>query len=342
MKFLKHSALILTLFLSLFSFGQSKNYILILTKAEKKMIVLDYTTLDTITKIPVGEDPHEIVTNDDNSLAYISNPVMNGNGHEIHVVNLKTLKLEKVIDTKPFLIPHGLVYQNDKLWFTAQGSKSVVLYDIKQDKVDQVFGTGQDFTHLIQVSADGNRFYTTNVESGTLSIYEKKEIPPYMPPTGVLPPNAKPRLEWRQDLINVGFGSEGFDISKDGTEIWTVRPDGYIIIVDLIKKEIKSKINSKVLGLHRLKIAPDGKTVCIVSVKTGDLLFYNRQTQKLEQKTNIGQGAGIYMDEKSNRMFVSCTPNNCVVVVDLASRKVIKRINIGRPDGVTSVNITEN
>lgn len=341
MKFVKHSGLLLTLIISNFTFGQSKNYILILAKAEKKMLVLDYITLDTIARIPAGDDPHEIVTNDNNTLAYISNPIMNGNGHEIHVVNLKTLKPEKIIDTKPFLIPHGLVYQNDKLWFTAQGSKSVVLYDIKALKFDQVFGTGQDFTHLIQVTSDGNRFYTTNVESGTLSVYEKKAIPPYMPPTGLLPPNAKPRIEWQQDLINVGFGSEGFDISKDGSELWTARPDGYIVIVDLIKKEIKTKINSKVLGLHRLKITPDGKTVCIVSVKTGDLLFYNRQTQKIEQKTNIGQGAGIYMDKKSNRMFISCTPNNYVVVLDLATRKEIKRINVGRPDGITSVNVIE-
>lgn len=337
MKFIKYIALIFSFFITHFSFAQHKDYILILAKAEKTMIVLDYNSLDTIAKIPVGEDPHEIVTNEDGSLAYISNPVMNGNGHEIHVVNLKTLQLEKVIDTKPFYIPHGLVYQNNKLWFTAQGSKSVVLYDTKEDKIEQVFGTGQDFTHLIQVSPDGNRFYTTNVESGTLSIYEKKQIPPYMPPTGVFPSNAKPRLEWRQELIDVGFGSEGFDITKDGTELWTARPDGYIVIVDLVNKKIKSKINSNVLGLHRLKITPDGKTVCIVSVKTGDLLFYNRQTQKLEQKINIGQGAGIYMDEKSNRMFISCTPNNYVVVMDLTSRKEIKRLNIGRPDGITSV-----
>lgn len=337
MKFLKYTSLLVSILVIHFSFGQSKNYILILAKAEKKMIVLDYKSLDTIAKIPVGEDPHEIVTNDDGSLAYVSNPVMNGGGHEIHIVNLKSLQPEKIIDTKPFLIPHGLVFQNEKLWFTAQGSKSVVLYDLKNDKFEQVFGTGQDFTHLIQVNAEGNRFYTTNVESGTLSIYEKKEIPPYMPPTGVLPPNAKSRIEWRQELLNVGLGSEGFDISKDGTELWTARPDGYIVIVDLVKKEIKAKINSNVLGLHRLKITPDGKTVCIVSVKTGDLLFYNRQTQKLEQKINIGQGAGIYMDEKSNRMFISCTPNNYVVVLDLLSRKEIRRINVGRPDGITSV-----
>ncbi|WP_163407066.1 hypothetical protein [Flavobacterium ajazii] len=52
---------------------------------------------------------------------------------------------------------------------------------------------------------------------------------------------------------------------------------------------------------------------------------------------NIGRGAGIYMDKESNRMFVSCTPDNYVIVIDLTTRKEIKRLEIGRPDGITSV-----
>jgi len=190
---------------------------------------------------------------------------------------------------------------------------------------------------LLYLNADANTFYTTNVESGTLSVYEKKQLPPYMPPTLVLPKNAKSRTEWRQSLVEVGVGAEGFDVSADGKELWTARPDGKIIVVDLISKKIKSEINTKVLGLHRLKITPDGKTVCIVSVKTGDLLYYNRKTLLLEQKDQIGQGAGIYMDAESNRMFISCTPNNLVQVIDLTTRKIVKTIPIGRPDGITSV-----
>lgn len=305
------------------------------------MVVLDYKSLNTVTKVSVREDPHEIVTTPDGSLAYISHPVMNGNGHEIDIVDLKTMISGNVIDTRPFYIPHGLVYVNEMLWFTAQGSKSVAVFDPKENKVTQVFGTGQDFTHLLHVNSEANSFYTTNVESGTVSIYKKKDLPPYMPPTGVLPPNAKPRVEWRQTLVNVGPGCEGFDVTSDEKELWTARPDGMIIIVDLVREKVKAEIDIKIQGLHRLKITPDGKTVCVVSVKTGDLLYYNRATHMLEQKDNIGQGAGIFMDRESNRMFISCTPNNEVVVIDLATRKEIKRIAIGRPDGITSVHVKQ-
>lgn len=45
------------------------------------------------------------------------------------------------------------------------------------------------------------------------------------------------------------------------------------------------------------------------------------------------------MDKRMNRMFVSCTPNNYVYVIDLATRKEIKKIDVGRPDEVTSVEL---
>ncbi|MFT3980162.1 MAG: YncE family protein [Ferruginibacter sp.] len=321
--------------------AQSKKYVLILAKGEQKMVVLDYESLDSITKIPVGEDPHEVVTNDSGTLAYVSVPILNGKGHEINIINLQTLQPEKSFDTKPLYTPHGLAYINDKLWFTAQGSKAVGIYNPHSGQTEQVLGTGQDFTHLIYVKPDGSTFYSTNVESGTVSIYEKKEIPPYMPPTGVLPANAKPRTEWRQTLVNVGFGAEGFDLSPDGKELWTARPDGHIIIVDTEAKKVKAGINTNTPGFHRLKFTPDGKTVCIVSVKTGDLLYYNSRTRQQEQKVHIGQSAGIYMDAPSNRMFISCTPNNDVVVIDLASRKEIRRLAISRPDGITAVVVKE-
>jgi DNA-binding beta-propeller fold protein YncE len=336
---MKKLLIIISIVISNLIFCQENNYILALSKGEQKLVVYDYKTLDSIHSIPVGEDSHEIVTNSNGSLAYITKPLMNNKGHEIGVVDLKTFQFVKNIDTKPFFIPHGLVYLNNQLWFTAQGSKSVVVYDITKNEFEEVFGTGQDFTHLLYVSKNGKQFYTTNVESGTVSIYEKKEIPPYMPPTGVLPANAKPRTEWRQTLINVGFGAEGFDVTADEKELWTARPDGHVIIVDLEKQQVKVDIDTKVQGLHRLKITPNGKTVCIVSVKTGDLLYYNIQNHQLEKKVNIGRGAGIYMDKESDRMFVSCTPENYIVVINLLTKKEIKRISIGRPDGITSVKV---
>ncbi|MFC3161286.1 hypothetical protein SAMN05443633_101361 [Chryseobacterium arachidis] len=161
-------------------------------------------------------------------------------------------------------------------------------------------------------------------------------LQPTVPPTGVLLPNAKPHWDWVQTLVEVGKGAEGFDVSKNGKELWTARPDGHIIVVDLEKRKIKNDIDAKVLGLHRLKFTPDGKSVCIVSVKTGELLFYDAKTRKEIKKINAGQGAAMYMDEEKDRLFLACTPNNSVSVIDLSKMEVVRKLDIGgRPDGIT-------
>lgn len=299
------------------------------------MVVLNYNTLDIVARIPVGEDPHEVVTSDNGSIAYIAN-TSNGTAHEINVINLKSLTPLKNIDTKPLYGSHGLAYLHDKLWFTAQGSKAVGRYDIKEDRLEWSMGTGQNMTHLLYVSPDAEHFYTTNVESGTLSVFDHVLLEPTIPPTGILPPNAKPRWDWTQTLIPVGKGAEGFDVSTNGKELWTARPDGHIIIVNLEKREISQDINTQTQGLHRLKFTPDGKYVCIVSVKTGELLFYNTKERKEIKRIQAGQGAAMLMDKDKNRLLISCTPNNFVSVIDLNTFEVIRKLNIGgRPDGLT-------
>jgi len=115
-----------------------------------------------------------------------------------------------------------------------------------------------------------------------------------------------------------------------------VRPDGHIIIIDPEKKTILNDVNTKVLGLHRLKFSADGKTVFAVSVKTGELLFIDTKTRKEIKRIQSGQGAAMLVDAEKNRLFISCTPNNFITVIDLKTQEVIKKLEIGgRPDGIT-------
>ena len=55
-------------------------------------------------------------------------------------------------------------------------------------KIDWIMGTGQNRTHMLYVTPDEKRIYTTNVSSGTVSILEKVTLPPMGPPPGMRPP----------------------------------------------------------------------------------------------------------------------------------------------------------
>ena len=93
------------------------------------------------------------------------------------------------IDTKPLFGPHGLVFVNSKLWFTAEGSKAIGRYDPSTNKIEWSMGTGQDRTHMIYVTNNAKKIYTTNVASGTVSILQDTIMPPgnFRPPNGAAP-----------------------------------------------------------------------------------------------------------------------------------------------------------
>jgi YVTN family beta-propeller protein len=237
--------------------------LLALSKTDHTLAIVDPTTLKVIVRLPVGQDPHEVVASSDGKTAYVS---IYGGGrfHELSVIDLVAQKALPSIDTRPLIGPHGLVFVGGKVWFTAEGSKAVGSYDPTSAKLDWSMGTGQNRTHMLYVTQDTKKIYTTNVDAGSVSFLEDVLLPPPMSPTGAVIPGAQSRMEWLQTIIPVSKGSEGFDVSPDGRELWTASAqDGTIAIIDTATRKVKTTIDAKVLGANRLKFTPDGKRAFI-------------------------------------------------------------------------------
>ena len=306
--------------------------LLALSKADHMLAIVDPITLKVTARIPVGEDPHEVVASSDGSVAYVSN-YGGGSLHELNVVDLVAQKPLPGIDTRPLFGPHGLTFVNGKAWFSAEGSKAVGRYDPATHQLDWSMGTGQNRTHMIYVTADGKGIYTTNVSSGTVSIL----VDTIIQPGRMAPPGAKPREDWTQTVVPVGRGSEGFDVSPDGSQLWTAASeDGTISIIDLATKKMASKIEAKVFGANRLKFTPDGRLVFISSLGSGDLTIYDARSHMETKRLKIGHGAaGILMDPDGSRVFVACSADNYVAVIDLRTLEVTSHIDVGGvPDGL--------
>lgn len=306
--------------------------LLALSKANHTLAIVDPATLKVLTRIPVGEDPHEVVASTDGKTAFVC---IYGGGslHEINVIDLVAQKPLLNIDTRPLFGPHDIAFVNGKAWFTAEGSKSVGRYDPATGKLDWSMGTGEDRTHMIYVTGDGKKIYTTNVSSGTVSIL----VDTLIQPGAMAPPNAKPREDWVQTVVPTARGSEGFDVSPDGSELWTASSeDGTISIIDPGAKKLTAKIDAKVFGANRLKFTPDGKQVFISSLRTGELTIYDAKSHAEVKRLKIGNGAaGILMDPDGSCAFVACSADNYVAVIDLKTLEVSGRIDVGgTPDGL--------
>jgi len=312
--------------------AQSKRVLLALSKADHTLALVDPSSLKIIGRLPVGSDPHEVIASSDGTKAYVT-IYGGGSFHEINVLDLTGMKALDNIDTRPLYGPHGIDFVAGKVWFSAEGSKAVGRYDPATGKLDWAMGTGEDRTHMIFVTPDAKTIYTTNINSATVSILSDTIFQPG--PTA--PPGARPREEWRQTLVPTARGSEGFDVSPKGTELWTAASeDGSITVIDLGKKALAARLDANVKGANRLKFTPDGKQVFVASLGTGDLTVFDAATRKEVKRIKLGRGcAGILMDPVAGRAFVACSADNNIAIIDLKTLQVTGHLDVGgTPDGL--------
>ena len=342
-----------------------KEALLVLSKGDHTLAIVDPSTLKVVAKAPVGEDPHEVIASHDGKFAYVSN-YGGGAYNTLALIDLVGQKALPSIDLGALRGPHGLVFVGGETWFTAEGAKAIGRYDPMKKTVDWILGTGQDRTHMIYVSEDQKRIFTTNVSSGTVSIIEKSDRRgfggpppgpngmgpngmgaggPGAPGAGGPPPGGPgqgrpmgpPGGDWEETVVAVGRGAEGFDVTPDGKQLWAANAqDGTVSIIDIASKKVSDTLQANVQGANRLKFTPDGKLAMISSLSGSGLAVLSTATHKEVKRIDVGHGAaGIQMQPDGSRAFVACTGGGYVAVIDLRTLEITGRIDAGRePDGL--------
>jgi YVTN family beta-propeller protein len=326
--------------------------LLVLEKSDDALAIVDPSGLKVLGRVPVGQDPHEIIAPSGGKVAYISNYGGNdGNLNTIAVVDLVARKPLPPINLGALRSPHGLAFAGGKLYFTVETNKAFGRYDPTAQKIDWILGTGQDRTHMIEVSERPNRIFTANVNSGTISIIEQvmPSFPPQAPPPGGGPPPGPgpgpgaPRKTWNITNVPSGRGCEGFDVSPDGKEIWAANAlEGTITIIDVASKKAVQTLPISVNHANRLKFTPDGQRVLVSGLGGGaasnglNLEILDAATRKEIKQLSLGGGsAGILIVPDGSRAFVAVSEKNKVAVVDLKSLEVTGEIQTGKqPDGL--------
>ncbi len=305
--------------------------LLVLSKRDHTLAMVDPSTLRVTAKAPVGEDPHEVIASADGRTAWVSNYGF-GAFHSLAVIDLVDGKPLPSIDLGALTGPHGLTFVAGETWFTAEGAKGLGRLDPATGRVDLIIGTGQNRTHMIHVSPDGKRIVATNVSSGTVSLIDAVPVSAVEPPQAPAQPN---RTEWNETVVPVGRGSEGFDVSPDGREIWVANAgDGTVSVIDYTAKKVVATLEVNVRGGNRLKFTPDGK-YALVSAGP-ELVVLDAHTRAVVQRIPVGKGsAGVLVEPSGARAFIACGPDNYVAVLDLKTMKITGHIDAGgEPDGM--------
>jgi YVTN family beta-propeller protein len=278
--------------------------LLVLNKGDLTLAIVDPVSLQVVARAPSGQDPHEVIASADGKLAFISNYGGFGPGfHTLSVVDLVTQKSLPAINLGALAAPHGMAQAGSKIYFTAEKSKVIGRYDPATRQIDWVLGIGQNRTHMIVVTQDARRIITSNVNSNTISIIEQSAGQPPAPPRGGPggPPGGRAPRDWNVTNIAVGQGPEGFDLSPNGNEIWAAN-------------------------------SHDG-TVSVIDVATKSVVATLNIPTRMANRLKFTPNGKL--------AFISDLGGTGVVVVDVASRKELKRITLSggaagilmQPDG---------
>jgi YVTN family beta-propeller protein len=300
--------------------------LLVLSKGEQMLKIVDPATGKVVGQAPSGPDPHEVIASADGTRAYITN-YGGDRYHTLTVVDLVARENLPTVDLGELSGPHGIEFAGGKVWFTSEGAEAVGSYDPVSNRVQREFATGQEGTHMLIVASDQSRIVTTNMRSGTVSILERDAA------AGGVPKPA----DWRGRVVRAGGGVEGFDVSPDGKEIWAANGrDGTISIIDPATKRVVQTLDVKVGSANRLKFTPDGTRVFVSMLRSPEVAVFDVASRAELKRIPVGRGAaGILVQPDGARVYVACTPDDYVAIIDPRSLEVVGRIEAGRqPDGL--------
>ena len=291
--------------------------LIVLNKTDNAMAIVNPGNGKVVATIPVGSNPHEAAVSDDGKLAFSSN--MRDNS--ISVIDLAAQKEIHRIDLGGLRTPHGLYFAAGKLYFTAEGSRSIARYDPDSNKVDWTRDSGQGGTHLLVITGDRNKIFTSNIDSDSVGMFER----------------GRGELEYKLTIIQVGRSPEALALSPDGKQVWTATfGDSHVAIIDSATGKVIQKVPVSTKQMNRLRFTPDGKLVLLSDAGNGDLIVLDAASGKEVKRLKIGQNCeGILVTPDGARAYVASENGNFVAVIDLQKLELAGRIQTGNgPDGM--------
>jgi DNA-binding beta-propeller fold protein YncE len=299
--------------------------LLALSKAGSSLAIVDLKTGQVVARIPTGNTPHEVAT--DGKLAFVTNYGGQTPGNSISVIDLAARKEIHRLELPAPGRPHGMWVADGKLYFTAERSKLIGRYDPAANKVEWMLGTGQDRTHMVLVDKFTHQIFTTNTESGTVSVFEQGEV---HDPFGT-------HTDWKITNIPAGPGVEGMDLSPDGKELWAADGrDGKVSVISPASRSVVGTVDLGNTHFNRLKFTPDGKLVLCSDIEGGYLVVVDATARKEVKRIKVGQSVeGILVAPDGAHAYVAASKDNFIAIVDLKSMTVTGRIEPGEePDGM--------
>ena len=293
---------------------RSGDRLLVLLRDAAALAVVDPVERSVLGRVPVVGNPHEVTATPDGRIAYVASP-----SEGISVVDLESRTEVRRIDVGRGSQPHDIRFFDGKLYFTAEGYKSIGRYDPDRDQVDWLLGIGEDGIHMFEFTTDRDTIFTANRESDTVSIVEGVRAGP---------------PDWRVTTMRAaGDYPEGMDLSPDGRELWVAtRNDGEVSVIGVRSRELLQRLDLNLQDANRLYFTPDGARVLISDAQGDSLVVVDAETRTETARLALAPNAVLVTPDGSTA-FAALRGDHRVAVIDLATLQVTAEIPTGSGSG---------
>jgi YVTN family beta-propeller protein len=294
--------------------------------AGDSVMLIDPATNTVVGEIKEIEVNHGAAVAPDGSRFYITNEAES----TLDIADAKTLKVTKHIPLTNH--PNNITVSKDgkRVYVAIVGGPGAV------DVIDAASMTRaksirtEGGIHNVYVTPDGRFVVAGSIIGKKINVIDQ----------------AKEEIVWTL-ATEEGVRPMAFDVNPDGsTKRIFAQLSGFngFVVVDFAKQQVVDKIKLPELpaaervtqGLqgspsHGLAIAPDGKTLCVLSKMNTRVYMYSMPDLKLLGEAKVGHHPDwLTFTPDSKRVYVANAGSNSVSVVDVAGRKELAQIPVGQ------------
>ncbi|CCD40678.1 Surface antigen [Candidatus Paraburkholderia kirkii UZHbot1] len=291
------------------------NNVIVLNSAEATLSLIDENTRQVIGTVPTGKEPHHLMPTPDSSSLIVANAVSNN----LMFVDPKTGALQRWV--QDIEDPYQIGFSPDKKWFVSTG--------LRLDRLDIYHFNGKNLSiakRLPLATMPSHIGFTNDSSTAFVSLQLSGEIAAIDLPTQT--------VKWK---MKVGKVPAGVWLTP-GDKYLLVGMTGadYVAVVDWRNQKVV-KIITTGKGAHNFRSLVDGRHVAVSNRVANTISIIDEDTL-----TNVGDITGLLpgpddMELSADKKYLWVTFRFAkhVGVIDLADRKLIQTIKVGRsPHGI--------
>ncbi len=306
-----------TLFSNTESGAESHGLLVVANQLEHTIVIVDPDRRAALAKISVGINGHEVIVSKDGRFAYV--PIYGNSavgrpgtdGSTIDIIDLQKRKLTGTIELGKPLRPHRAEFGADGLLYvTAELANAVDVVDPSTGKVLAEIPTGQEQSHMLILSPDGQHGYTANVSAGSVSVLDL----------------AKRSLI---TTIHVAKIVQRISISPDGRRVFTHDQDSPRIgVIDTASNKITDWINLPDVA-YASEPTPEGRWLLALSRQASRLHVIDLQSLRVVRSLDAPQDPSeILVRPGGEFAYISGTGAGKIAVLDLRSWELQQPIEL--------------